>query len=190
MSRNAMPWYNRERGWWMVWWNGRKLRLVEGKPDKQTEKMARERPEDLRYEARHNPAPHTAEPTVASVIEAYQESARRRLAKSTQDAALRYLQSFAEAHGWRKVKDASPDHLESWLYAHPEWVSDWTKNFAARQVQAAFNWAQAKARLIPQNPFKGFTHRVGPPRRDMTADEFRGVRDLIESKVKDLLATL
>lgn len=29
-----------------------------------------------------------------------------------------------------------------------------------------------------------------PDPRDMTADEFRGVRDLIESKVKDLLASL
>ena len=36
-------------------------------------------------------------------------------------------------------------------------------------------------------------HRVDwkiPDPRDMTADEFRSVRDLIEQKVKDLLSTL
>lgn len=175
MSRNAKPWYNRERGWWMVYWNGRKVRLVQGKPDKPTEKLACDRLADLRYEARHNPAPDTAEPTVASIIEAYQESARRRLAKSTLEAARPYLQSFAEVHGWRKVKEASPDHLDSWLYSHPEWVSDWTKNLAVRQVQAAFNWAKGKARLIRQNPFQGFTHPVGLPRRDMTAHEFQRI---------------
>lgn len=40
----------------MVWWNGVKVRLVEGKNDKATEKRAREKLDDLRYEARHHPA--------------------------------------------------------------------------------------------------------------------------------------
>ena len=42
-------------------------------------------------------------------------------------------------------------------------------------------------------PLVNAKHRVDwqiPDPRDMTPDEFRGVRDLIESKVKDLLKTL
>lgn len=174
MARSSKPWFNRERSCWMVWWNGRKVRLIEGKNDKATEKRARDRLADLRYEARHNPAAD-AEPTVASVIDAYIASASKRLAQSTQDAHFPYLQSFAEAHGWRTVREANPVHVEQWLFDHPEWVSDWTKNLAVRQVQTAFNWAQSKARLIASNPFKGFTHRPGLPRRDMTADEFQSI---------------
>jgi integrase len=158
----------------MVWWNGRKVRLVEGKEDKATEKRARDKLADLRYEARHNP-PAGSEPTVASVIDAYIESASKRLAQSTQDVNFYYLQSFAETHGWREVRECSASHVEQWLYGHEEWASDWTKNLAVRQVQTAFNWAHGKAKLIAANPFKGFTHRPGAPRRDMTADEFQAI---------------
>lgn len=174
MARSAKPWYNRERGCWMVWRNGRKVRLVDGKNDKTTAKLACEKLVDLQYEARHNPMTG-AEPTVASIIEVYLASASKRLAKSTQDAHFPYLQSFAELHGWRLVREASPAHMELWLSEHPRWASDWTKNFAVRQVQAAFNWAENNARLIAKNPFRGFTHRPGAPRREMTADEFQAI---------------
>ena len=131
MARSSKPWFNQERGCWMVWWNGRRVRLVDGKSDKATEKRARDKLADLRYEARHNPAADS-EPTVASVIDAYIASASKRLAQSTQDAHFPYLQSFAEGHGWRPVREASPVHVEQWLFDHSEWVSDWTKNLAVR----------------------------------------------------------
>ena len=162
MARDGKPWYNRERCAWMVWWNGKKVRLVDGKNDRATAKKAADKLSDLRYEARHNPPPES-EPTVASVIEAYLASAALRLAKSTQETQQPYLQSFAEAHGWRRLKEANPTHLEQWLYAHPEWASDWTKNFAVRQVQCVFNWAANKARLFLSIRF-GVTHTGLEPR--------------------------
>jgi integrase len=64
--------------------------------------------------------------------------------------------------------------MEGWLAEHPEWVSDWTKNSAIGSVQVAFNWAM-KSHIIPENPLRGVTHRVGSPRRDMTFDEFRAI---------------
>jgi hypothetical protein len=40
MARSSKPWCNRERGYWMVWWNGRKVRLIDGKRDADTRKRA------------------------------------------------------------------------------------------------------------------------------------------------------
>ena len=58
----------------MVWWNGKKVRLLEGENDCSTRKKAADKLADFRYEARHNP-PLECEPTVASIIEAYLASA-------------------------------------------------------------------------------------------------------------------
>jgi integrase len=61
------------------------------------------------------------------------------------------------------------------------WISDWTKNGAIRNVQVAFNWA-TKNRVIMSNPFRGVTHRVGEPRRDMTPAEFHSILRATRSK--------
>jgi integrase len=68
--------------------------------------------------------------------------------------------------------------MDDWIRKHPAWKSDWTKNGAIRNVQVAFNWAakgSPKKRLIPENPFRGVSHRVGSPRRRMTATEFQSL---------------
>jgi hypothetical protein len=57
---------------------------------------------------------------------------------------------------------------------HSEWESDWTKNGAIRNVQVAFNWG-LKCRIIRENPFRGVTHPVGQPRRNMTPEEFQAI---------------
>ena len=91
------------------------------------------------------------------------------------DGTLRrpYLQSFAELHGWRLVDECRPDQLQEWLTKHPEWKSDWTKRDAVMAVQTVFNWAKPK--LVRENPFAGFHHRAGSPRRDLTPDEFQAI---------------
>ncbi len=180
MARSRKPWFNRERGCWMVWWNGRKVRLVDGDNDETTQQLAADKLADLQYEARHN-KPNGSEATVASVIDAYMTSAKQRLAQTTQDAHFPYLQSFAEAEGWRAVRDAAPANLGDWLAKHPEWKSDWTKNLAVRSVKTAFNWACDSARRIPENPFRGFKHPPGEPRRDVTFEEFRSILQAMKS---------
>src|SRR5205823_3635991 len=86
----------------------------------------------------------------------------------------RYLQSFAEANGWRAVndRDCLPVHVEEWLADHPEWKSDWTRSQAVNIVLRPFNWA-AKQRLVPANPFRGVEKTQGQPRRPMTDGEFQ-----------------
>jgi integrase len=175
MSRQAKPWFNREKSCWMVWWEGKRKRLAAGPNNRTTRKQAEQRLLQLRYEAQFNPAPGSGEPTVASVLEAYQASALQRLAASTVATAKPYLQSFAEAHGWRTVREVTLEHLESWLSEHPEWVSDWTKNFAVRQIKTAFNWALNKSKMISGHPFVGYSPPEGEARRDVTPEEFQTI---------------
>lgn len=171
MARAAKPWFNRQKNCWMCWLDGKRVKLGEGKPNK---RQAQSRLDELRYEAAHNPDPESSELTVAAVIERYQGFAERRIAASTMRTRKPYLQSFAEDSGWRRISGCRPDQMESWLDKHPEWSSDWTKSNAIRNVQVAFNWAW-KCRLIKENPFRGVTHRVGAPRRNMTAAEFQAI---------------
>jgi integrase/recombinase XerD len=171
MARTAKPWFNGQKNCWMVWFNGRRVRLAEGKKNK---KAAQDRYDELRFEAAHNPHPDCGRVTVASIIERYQGFADNRLAASTKAGRWPYLQSFAEAHGWRSLTDARPDHIQEWVDHHPEWESDWTKRSALASVQAAFNWA-LKCRIIKENPFRGVSHRSGLPRRNMTEREFQAI---------------
>ena len=175
MSRQSKPWYNRQRRCWMVYWGRQKVRLIDGEQNRATRKLAEQRLTELRYEALHNPPRESPVQTVASVLEAYQESARKRLAPSTVEFSFPYLQSFAEAHGRCAADAVTIDHLERWLDEHPNWVSDWTKSFAVRQVKGAFSWAAKKARLILVNPFAGYSTPNGEPRREMTAKEFQDI---------------
>jgi integrase len=175
--KTAKPWYYKSRGWWMAWIGGRKVKLAKGGKNK---KAAQDRLEDLRVQARANPSPG-CEQTVASVIETYQSYAEKRLAGSTIAVRFPYLQSFAEAHGWRLIRSCTPLHMEQWLDEHPEWKSDWTKNGAIRNVQVAFNWA-VKKKIIQGNPFQGVTHRAGLPRRNMTPEEFHAILRACRSK--------
>jgi integrase len=139
---------------------------------KKPPKEADDRLADLLHEARHNPAPElTDKQTVASVIERYMEVAFPSLSEGSRILRKPYLESFAELHGFRLVAACRPDHVEEWVNKHPEWESDWTKRDAVLSVQIVFNWAKPK--LIPANPFAGFTQRPGSNRRDLTPEEYQ-----------------
>ena len=75
-----------------------------------------------------------------------------------------YLQLFAEAHGFRRVRDCLPIHLTNWRDQNPQWESDWTIASVIGIVQQPFNEA-ARQRLVSANPFLGVSHRTGEPRR-------------------------
>lgn len=172
MARVAKPWFYRQSGWWMAYVNGQKSKLAFGRKNK---KAANDKLLQLQLVASANVAPQDPQQTVASVIDAYLEYATDTLAASTHAMRLPYLQSFSEMHGWRKVADCRPSHMREWVKANPQWLSDWTKNGAIRNVQVAFNWAAGPERLIKENPFRGVTHHAGEPRRPITDDEFQAL---------------
>jgi integrase len=155
----------------MVWLAGKKVRLAKGRANK---RQAEQRLLELLLERSKNPPPDDPHPTIASIIDLYLASAGRRLASSTLAIRRPYLQSFAEAHGWRLVHECKRHHMESCLDAHPTWKSDWTKSSAFRNVQVAFNWAVRSGHL-DLNPFHGVSHRQGAPRRDISAAEFQAL---------------
>src|SRR5205807_1441282 len=99
---------------------------------------------------------------------------RQKYSERAFEERRRYLQQFAEAHGFRWVndRDCLPVHVEEWLAAHPEWKSDWTTSQITSIVMRPFNWA-AKKRLIPANPFRGVEKPQGQPRRPVTDAEFQ-----------------
>lgn len=171
MAREAKPWFYRQTGWWMAYIGGRKVRLAEGRDNR---RAAKQRLTELLAEAARNPAPDHPDQTVASVIETYLATAGSDLAPNTLTRYTEHLQDFAEAHGWRPIKEAKPLHLEMWLKSKKGWVSGWTQNGALRDIFVAFNWA-ARMGVIPSNPFKGVTRRVGKRRRPMTPEEFQAI---------------
>lgn len=198
MPRDPKPWYNNARGQFMAWLGGKKHVLFKGPDTKPNFRLAKRALDDLLYQARNNPHSATTEQTVASVIEAYLSHAEGRIADSTMAVKKPYLQSFAEDYGTRTMPQCSPEDMEDWLKEHDEWKSDWTKNGAIRTVQSAFNWAasrkvmrdQRKIALIRDNPFRGFTHRVGAARRDMTPEEFRLILRVSGQPLRDTLRKL
>jgi integrase len=173
MARSARPWFSAEKGWWMVYLGGKKVRLAKGKLAK---KDADRRFRELLTVRDNNPAPDSPVQTVASVIDTYLRLHVAAYSPRAYEERRRYLQLFAEAHGWRPVtdRDCKPIHLELWLHEHPEWKSDWTKSQVINIVLRPFNWA-ARKRLIPSNPFRGVEKTQGNPRRPITDDEYQAL---------------
>jgi integrase len=185
MPRKPSPWYRHQTGWWMSQIAGEQVKFVEGKNTDKDRRRARQKLDELLLLRAANPEPDSHRHTVASVIELYLRHHEKKLDARTFADRRRYLQLFAEEYGWRQVndKDCLPYHLEEWLLNHPEWASDWTKNQVVKLVHAAFNWA-ARGRIIPGNPFRGFSHPAGEPRRPLTDKEFQALLRATSTWVK------
>jgi integrase len=178
MSRKRKPWYYTRLGCYYAWVNGRRTKLLRASETDKNLRKAQRILEDVSHDAKHGTLYVPSQQTVTSVIDEYLKQAK--LAASTLAMRKPYLNSFKAFNGRRRVDDCLPDHMEEWLEAHPEWVSDWTKNGAIRNVQVAFNWAAGKKlvknrTLIRANPFRGVNHRTGAPRRDMSQEEFQAI---------------
>ncbi len=143
MARKARPWFRRSDGWWYVCVNGKQQRLALGRKSKPA---ALQRWHELELEAAANPSVDSPDQTLASVIDAYLDHANHDLDAETHVRRTRYLQLFAEAHGFRLVKECLPIHLSQWLDGKSAWASDWTRATVIKIVQRAFNWA-ARQRL-------------------------------------------
>ncbi len=168
MARQAHPWFRRTDGWWYVTVNGKQLKLARGRENKA---VAEKNWHELMLVRASNPPADSDEHTVASVIDLFLTHSMRLYAPDSYANRNRYLQQFAEAHGFRLVKDCLPMHLTLWLDSHSKWVSDWTRSNIIRIVQRAFNWA-AQQGIIKSNPFRGVTQRQGEARRPMTDKDF------------------
>lgn len=178
MARQAHPWFRRSDGWWYIKINGRSEKLAHGRENRDA---AFRRWHELMIERAANPPIDGIDHTVASIIDLFLTHSKRSYAPRTYANLHHYLQLFAEAYGFRRVKDCLVMHFTTWLDSHPEWVSDWTRSNVIRVVQRAFNWAVQQG-IVKANPFKGITQRPGEPRRPMTDREFRALLKATEPK--------
>src|SRR4051794_20445144 len=140
MPQAPRPWFRKQTGWWMAQVDRKQEKLARGKENK---RAAEQRLRDLLSVRELNPEPESGRLTVAAVIDLYIEFAKTRIAPVVLEERTRYFQNFAEEHGYRVVNDKEclPYHLTSWLDAHPEWASDWTKHHAIAIIHRPFNWA-------------------------------------------------
>lgn len=170
MARPRKPYFRKSDNSWVTRFHGQYVKLARGRANKAD---ALRKFHELELAERIAPNPDAVNLTVAGVIEAYLGHARTRCAVATFAQRTQYLQLFAEAHGWRRVNDSDckPLHLTSWLDAHPEWKSDWSRATITAIVQGPFNWA-VQQRLVAANPFRGVATSTGMPRRPITDEEF------------------
>jgi hypothetical protein len=164
VARDPKPWYRKHTGWWMVILDGVRQKLVKGPKDSAHCEEAKRRLRELQAIRHKSPNPENAPLTVAGVIELYLVHEGKKLGELTLYGKRYYLQSFAEAHGFRRANDldATPFHLTSWLEQNPQIKSDWTKAHVIAVIQRPFNWA-VRQRLIPTNPFRESAIAKGNP---------------------------
>lgn len=174
MARTARPWYFTERKAYAATVKGKRVILLKGDENPTNKKLAAKQLRRIIKGTKNDTAAGALR--VADVIERYLKLHRANYSERAFTERKRYLQLFAEAHGWRKVndRDCLPIHAEEWLAEHPEWASDWTKGQIISIIMRPFNWA-AKKRLIPANPFRGVEKTQGEPRRPMTDAEFAAI---------------
>jgi integrase len=173
MGRKARPWYSAEKRCYMAYIAGKKVRLLDGEKCAANQKRARSALTEQR-EFRKKTLPTAL--TVASLIDRYLTLHEAEYEERAFSERKRYLQLFAEDHGWRNVNDqeCTPDQLKEWLLEHAKWKSDWTKAHVVSIVQRPFNWA-VKNRLLAANPYRGFIQSDGDPRRPLVDEEFRAL---------------
>ena len=168
MPRKPNPWYRKSDGWWYIKINGKQQKLARGRENRQA---AFDRWHELMAQRAANPPLDSDEHTVASIIDLHLTHGERSYTPDTLALHRFYLQSFAEAHGFRPVSKCIPMHLTNWLDSNPKWTSEWTRFGAIGIVQRAFNWASEQG-VIAANPFRSIKRRKGEPRRPMADEEF------------------
>src|SRR3954468_20111603 len=118
MARTARPWYFTEKKAYAATVKGRRVILLKGDKNPTNEKLAAKKLRQVLKGSQNDPA--IGQLRVADVIERYLKLHRSQYSERAFEERKRYLQLFAEAHGWRKVndRDCLPVHVEEWLAEH------------------------------------------------------------------------
>src|SRR5262245_2302027 len=139
MARDPRPWYSAEKRCYMAYVKRRKVRLLKGERGDTNEKLAAHKLRQILKGTRNDTAPSALR--VADIIDRYLKLHQDKYSERAFEERKRYLQLFAEAHGFRKVndRDCLPIHLEEWVAEHPRWQSAWTRAQVISIVMRPFN---------------------------------------------------
>lgn len=108
MPRRSHPWFRKSDGWWYIKIGGEAEKLARGRENREA---AVRRWHELAAERAANRATDDPVQTVASVIDIYLSHSERHYSPESYANRRRYLQLFAEAHGFRSVCECRPMHL-------------------------------------------------------------------------------
>jgi hypothetical protein len=119
MARPRTIWYRASRHAYYIKIDGVQMKLVKGDDDAPTRKLA-----ELEFHKRMaahlaNPPVDGGNPTVASVIDAFLVQDEKHTCDRFFKDRKHTLQIFAEAHGYRLIRECTVYHLTSFLDAHP-----------------------------------------------------------------------
>lgn len=172
MARTSKAWYAADKGCYRAYVKGRRITLLRGESSAANQKLADKQLRRILNGTKNDPVGGSLR--VADLIERYLKLHQVKYSPRAFEERKRYLQLFAEAHGFRKIndRDCLPVHVEEWIAENSGWKSEWTKAQIVSIIMRPFNWG-AKKRIIPSNPFRGVEKVQGQPRRPLTDDEFQ-----------------
>lgn len=218
MARPARPWHRKQTGWWMVEFNGRQVKLVEGPKDEKHRLLAEEKFAELRRLSRSSPTSPTAR--TADVIEAFLAWSRQHLTPDTHRVNQYYGQLFAEHCGTVPARELKPFHITKWITAMmdpkrveaelerrsqelasgtvkkrnqgraPKVWGAGTAHNARASAFRVFSWAKDEG-LLPDNPLAGMKRpKPAPRQRAMSDDEFWKLHEHAGGPFRDYLLAL
>jgi hypothetical protein len=103
MGRIARPWYFTEKKAYAATVKGRRVILLKGGENPTNQQLAARKLKQVLAGSKNDQS--AAPLRVADVIERYLKLHRLHYSERAFEERWRYLQQFAEAHGWRKVND-------------------------------------------------------------------------------------
>jgi hypothetical protein len=149
MPRLNKIWFRKDTGWWMVTLAGRKVRLAQGRQNReQAERRFHE------FKAVTPQEPEHINARAADIIEAFLLWSESHLSPETHRNLRWFGEMFAEHSGYVTVSLLKPIHLTRWI-EEKNWGPTTERN-ARRSIFRAFSWACEQG-ILAGNPLISLT---------------------------------
>ena len=106
MGRRNHVWFYKDLGWWVVYLNGRRVKLVQGKANRKLAEQKFHEPKAVAPQAPEAPAAR-----VCDVVEAFLGADRPKVSAATMHNYDWYGQGFAERWGFVLARDLAPHRV-------------------------------------------------------------------------------
>jgi integrase len=147
MARSPRPWFRKDRGYWCCYFNGKLVKLAEGKKNRQAAMraydalLAGEEPDKLPKEQ--------SDLTIAAMAEHFYRSVKPTVKARTLEGYKQYIGFFTEDHPRIRASAITPKVLTDWM-AGRDWNPTSRFHFLTI-IKRLFSWAEDDG-LIQTNP--------------------------------------
>ena len=184
MARPAKVWFRKQDGWYYTTIRSQQQRLARDKDEATRlfhELMSREQPEDT--------DPSGVSPKFRKLADLFLTRSERSNKPETYRYQKKFLQSFCDAVGKRRVMDLTGNHVSKWFLSHPEWGQS-TRAMAIQIIKACLNWGVREG-FIHQSPLTKVRREAFVRReRLLTAEEKRRIAAFVGPSFRDFLFAL